>query len=233
MTAVLTEHRQRLERLAGREPGLGHERNMFGVSAIHAAHFTGRPDLVSLIRQTDRPDAFSLSVELGEFEVVRSALGADPRLATSYDDTGSTALHGACYWGQTRVTELLIRAGADVSAATRGNFLQIAPLGSAVATTPGLGQPSDSQEVVLALGQSLLSSGADPNQVRLDGMTALHTAAWRGPSDVARELIDAGADPPMAARSGPHRGETPAESALSRGHLVLAANLDPDVGADG
>ena len=99
---------------------------MFGVSAIHAAHFTGRPDLVSLLRQPDRPDAFVLSVELGEFEVVESALKADPLLATRYDDAGSTALHGACYWGQTRVAELLIRAGADVSAATRDNFLQVA-----------------------------------------------------------------------------------------------------------
>jgi ankyrin repeat protein len=86
---------------------------------------------------------------------------------------------------------------------------------------------------VLALVQLLLSCGADPNQVRLDGMTALHTAAWRGLSDVARELVDAGADPAAAARSGPHQGETPAQSALSQGHLVLAANLDPDVVGDG
>ena len=59
-------------------------------------------------------------------------------------------------------------------------------------------------------------------------MTALHTAAWRGLQAVARELIEAGADIGAAAASGPHRGETPAASARSRGHLVLASDLDPE-----
>jgi hypothetical protein len=120
-----------------------------------------------------------------------------------------------------------VRSGADVTTATRDEFLQIAPLGSAVATTPGVAQPSDAEDVVLDLVRMLLVQGADPNHARLDGMTALHTAAWRGHSVVAGALIEAGADVTIAARSGPHQGEVPAASALTQGHLVLASELDP------
>jgi hypothetical protein len=41
VAAVLTGDRERLERLIGRDPGLGHQRNMFGVSPIHATARSG------------------------------------------------------------------------------------------------------------------------------------------------------------------------------------------------
>lgn len=42
------------------------------------------------------------------------------------------------------------------------------------------------------------------------------------------EVLEAGADIGASAASGPHTGESPAASALSQGHLVLASDLDPD-----
>ena len=120
----------------------------------------------------------------------------------------------------------LLAAGAGPSAPTRDDFLQISPLGSAIATTPGIAQPSDDEDVVLRLVRLLLEHGGDPNHARRDGMTPLHAAAWRGLGRVAHELLDAGADPTLVATAGPHAGETPADSALSQGHLVLASRLD-------
>jgi ankyrin repeat protein len=57
-------------------------------------------------------------------------------------------------------------------------------------------------------------------------MTALHSAAWRGLGRVVQELLDAGADRAARATDGPHAGQTPADTALAQGHLVLASQLD-------
>lgn len=225
LAAVLGRDIQRAEELLRADPRLVRERSMFGVCAVHAAHFTGQHDLAALLLPSDPPDFF-LAAELGRLEVIEDLLSRQPGLAREFDDRGSTALHGACYWGQAEAARRLLRAGADPSAPTRDQFLRIAPLGSAIATTPGVPQPSDDQDVVLALVRLLLEHGADPGQARMDGMTPLHSAAWRGLAHVAQELIDAGASPSVVAASGPHQGQTPADTALSQGHIILAARLD-------
>ncbi|WP_300607082.1 ankyrin repeat domain-containing protein [Trebonia sp.] len=79
---------------------------------------------------------------------------------------------------------------------------------------------------MFGLVRLLLERGADVNGRRGDGMTALHSACWRGLGRVAQELLDAGADPAITAVAGPHRGQTPADTALAQGHLLLAARLD-------
>lgn len=75
------------------------------------------------------------------------------------------------------------------------------------------------------MARLLLEHGAEVNARRRDGMTPLHTAAWPGHPAVAAELLGAGADPVATAVSGPHAGQTPADTALSQGHLVLADRL--------
>ena len=82
------------------------------------------------------------------------------------------------------------------------------------------------QPVDRLVAAALLGQVTDVNGRRKDGMTALHTACWRGIPRVAEELLDAGADPAITATAGLHQGQTPADTALARGHLVLAARLD-------
>jgi len=53
----------------------------------------------------------------------------------------------------------LLDAGADPNAISCDGFLQIAPLGSAVATTPGIPQLSDSEDGVLVMVRLLLERG--------------------------------------------------------------------------
>lgn len=81
---------------------------------------------------------------------------------------------------------------------------------------------------MLALVALLVEHGADVTARRQDGMTPLHGAAWRGHAAVAQALLARGADPAATAVSGPHAWQTAADTALSQGHLVLAARLDPD-----
>jgi ankyrin repeat protein len=225
IAAVLEGDEARVAELVGRDRELVLARNMFGVTPLHAAHYSGRDDLLSAFVPQGALD-FVLAAELGRIDTIRDNVAAHPERARQFDDGGSTPLHGACYWGQVDVARVLLDAGADVTAITRDSFLRIAPLGAAVATTPGIPQPSDDEDIVLALVRLLVERGADANQRRGDGMTPLHGAAWRGLRRVVQELIDAGADPTLSAASGPHAGQTPADTAVAQGHFVLAAALD-------
>jgi len=225
VAAVLAGDDARLWALLDGDPALALQRTMFGVSPLHAARAVGREDLVVLLRPAgDLPVA--LAAELGDIDVVRVAVDADPAAARVRDANGSTPLHGAVYWGRADVADVLLRAGADAGAITEDEFLRIPVLGSAIATTPGVPQPSDDEDVVLRVVRQLLEHGAEPDQPRLDGMTALHSAAWRGLDRVVQELLDAGADRDARATDGPHAGQTPADAALAQGHLVLASHLD-------
>jgi ankyrin repeat protein len=208
------------------DPALLSARNMFGAGAVHAAHFGGQDAVLDALDDLGLVVDGFLAAELGRMDVLREALARDARLAVRFDDGGSTALHAAAYWGQYEAAELLLDAGADPNAISRDGFLQIAPLGSAIATTPGIPQPSDDEDAVLSLTRLLLERGADVNARRGDGLTALHTAGWRGLAMVVQELLDAGADRAAAATAGAHQGQTPADTALTQGHLVLAARLD-------
>lgn len=226
VAAALLGQVAEVRRMVAADPALLSARNMFGAGAVHAAHYGGQAAVLDALGDLGLVIGGFLAAELGRLPELHEALAAGPGFAARFDERGSTALHGAVYWGQRQAAELLLDAGADPNAISLDGFLQIAPLGSAIAATPGIPQPSDSEDAVLGLVRLLLERGADVNGRRGDGMTALHTACWRGLSRVAQELLDAGADPAITAVAGPHQGQTPADTALAQGHLLLAARLD-------
>jgi len=226
LAAVLQRDHSLVARMVTDDPDLLVAANMFGATATHAAHFTGQDELTTLLVVKRGGLDVQLAAELGDVDVLHRQVSDHPTEALGFNGSGSTPLHGACYWGQVAAAQLLVEGGADATAPTRDEFLQITPLGSAIATTPGIPQPSDDEDVVLELVRLLLEYGADPNARRRDGTTSLHAAAWRGLDAVIQELLDAGADRTVQAETGPHAGETPADTALGQGHLVLAARLD-------
>jgi uncharacterized protein len=228
IAAALTGDVEHVRAWLGADPALLYARNMFGAGVVHAARYGGHPELFELPELAGWAPSFVTNAQLGDVAAVRQALAADSGQATAFFGS-TTALHAAVYWGQYEVADLVLGAGADaiINEPTRDDFLQITPLGAAVATTPGIPQPSDDEAVVLALVRLLVEHGADVTARRKDGMTPLHGAAWRGHAAVAQALLDAGADPSAAATSGPHAGQIAADTALGQGHLVLAARLDP------
>ncbi|HEY3825049.1 MAG TPA: ankyrin repeat domain-containing protein [Bryobacteraceae bacterium] len=208
------------------DPALATASSMLGSQPIHAAHFGGHKRIVELLLARGVDLDFFLAAELGMMDRVVGALGIDPELAQTFSAAGSTALHRACYWGQTAVTRVLLERGADANAVTRDNFLQIAPLGCAVAT-PDVPNPSDDENVVLELMNLLIGSGANVNARRRDGLTALHSAAYRGHLKVIGLLLERGADPAIRGYEGAglHAGQTAADVAVAQGQSKAAAAL--------
>jgi uncharacterized protein len=208
-------------------PSLLGQANMFGAQAIHAATYAGHPEIVDLLTVDDIEIDGFLAAELGNLRGLARAIKTVPGFVAARDGRGMTALHGACYWGCLDAARLLLAAGADVSAVSQDGFLGIHPLGSAVATTPGVPNPSDDEAMVLALVDLLLDARAEVNARRRDGLTALHTAAYRGQLQVIRRLVARGADLSIEGHvgTGAHAGHTPADMAESQGEVEAARLL--------
>ncbi len=136
----------------------------------------------------------------GDVEAVRMLLrgGADVNEAQG---DGMTALHWAARLGNAELADVLIYAGASLSAGTRiGSYTPLH-----IATREGRAK----------VVEVLLDAGADPRSVSTNsGTTPLHLAARSGNVDIVSQLIEHGAD--IEAR----------ESAWGQTPLVFAAALN-------
>jgi len=212
--------------LVGEDPKLATAANMLGSTALHAAHYSGHVDIAEFLISADGPLDGFLAAELGLCDALRDLLRETPNLASERNAGGATALHGACYWGSADAARLLLDHGADVNAVTTDPFLQIHPLGCAVAT-PDVPCPSQDESAVLDIVDLLLDCGAVVNARRRDGMTALHSAACRGHLRVIRRLLERGADPDIRALDdgGLHAGQSALDAALAMGQGAAAELL--------
>ncbi len=109
----------------------------------------------------------------------RAAIRTLARRSTvnSSEADGMTALHWAVRADDAETVDVLIRAGANASAANRYG---VTPL--SLAATNGNG----------AITRALLKAGANPNVLGPDGETVLMTAARAGSADVVNALLDRG-----------------------------------------
>ena len=121
---------------------------------------------------------------------------------------GSTALHWAVERDDLEMADLLLRAGARVSARTREGVtpLQLAAINGSA-----------------AMIDRLLKAGADPNAPLTPARdTALMMAARTGKTDAIRVLVEAGADVNAKETWG---GTTPLMWAVAEGHAEAATVL--------
>ncbi|HUO32151.1 MAG TPA: ankyrin repeat domain-containing protein [Bryobacteraceae bacterium] len=211
--------------LLDEDPALATASNMLGSQPVHAAHFGGHPSVVELLLRRGVARNVFVAAELGMLDHLRAAIENAPELVQAFTPQGSTALHGACYWGQTAAARFLLEHGADANAPSRDSFLQIRPLGCAVATAD-VPNPSDDEDTVLELVRVLVAHGADVNGRRRDGLTALHSAAYRGHLRVMAYLLEHGADRTLRGYDsrGPHAGQSAADLAAAQ-HRHEAARL--------
>jgi ankyrin repeat protein len=117
------------------------------------------------------------AAQKGEAALVQSLLSQKADVNALQAD-GSTALHWIVRADDLETADLLIRAGANVSAANRRG---VTPLDLACINGSA------------AMIRKLLEAGANPNSAHADGQTALMTAARTGNPDAVQVLLDKGA----------------------------------------
>lgn len=154
-----------------------------------------------------------LAVEMGETAVVKVLLNAEglhiPSYVNTWDFGGLTPLHIACFSGNKGAAILLVDAGARLDALD--NYKRT-PLLFAVLN-------GDAE-----LTELLLENGADPD-IRADvpekGTAPLHIAAEKNNLDIARLLVEAGAD----INVWNDYGRTPADIAYAKANDEVAIFL--------
>jgi ankyrin repeat protein len=126
----------------------------------------------------------------GRLDALRRILDEDPGRATALSGDGFTALHLAIFGGEEEAARALLERGADPNALSANEAVRVRPLGTAafVRSVP--------------LARLLLDSGAGVNGRGEGGFTALHSAAQNGDEELARLLLDRGADPALTTDDG-------------------------------
>jgi len=187
---------------------------------------------------------FLEAVKKGDRATVDRMLDADPSLAAAKDESGTSAVLLAHYYGKADVAAALLSRTPELDvfeAATAGDAKRIAALvdtdrslANAVAldgySPLGLASFFKRRDVV----KVLLERGAKPSTPSRDqGFTPLHSAvatdAGDATAEIVRLLLDAGADPNAKSKEG----GTPLHSAAFTGHLeitelLLAYGADPN-----
>jgi len=199
----------------------------------------GRADLVEILLQhgADPDKPFYIGSHLHELPGLFDAAGEGKlevvevllKYGTSVNKVfaGVTALHYAAWGNQVAAAELLLRRGADLHASSggRGTPLDCAIHAGYAETAEFLlkaGAVLDSPDRKLLTAvkaghknmvRLLLNWGASPTGERLDdGWSPLHAAAWEDKVDIARLLLECGAD----AQRPNKGGTTPLDVARSK-----------------
>jgi ankyrin repeat protein len=120
---------------------------------------------------------------------------------------GMTALHWATYHDDQEISEVLVRAGANVNAANRYGMTPLS-----LACTNGNG----------AIVELLLKAGADPNTALPGGETPLMTAARTGTLASVKALLARGAS---VDSKDERRGQTALMWAVAEGHASVVQEL--------
>src|SRR5688572_13345319 len=187
---------------------------------------------------------FLEAVKKGDRATVDRMLDADPSLAAAKDESGTSAVLLAHYYGKAEVAEALLSRTPELDvfeAATAGDAKRVAALvdadrslADAVArdgySPLGLASFFKRRDVVKAL----LERGAKPSTPSRDqGFTPLHSAvatdAGEATAEIVRLLLEASADPNAKSKEG----GTPLHSAAFTGdleiaELLLAYGADPN-----
>jgi ankyrin repeat protein len=190
-----------------------------GKSPLHEAALHGHTEVAKLLLATGlRHDIFS-AVALGEIDLVRRGLSADPSRALRSDGADRTPMDYAAANGQLEIAKLLLDNGAPVVRDKRSRLdtplhraiarqdVAMAELllaaGSLPNTSVGRGgeYPESQPALHAAVGQKnlelvklLLAYKADLEARDTYSQTALHDAAASGQAEIAAALIKAGAD---------------------------------------
>lgn len=180
-------------------------RDASGASAVLAAAYNMKPDVVNVLLELGAPvDIFEASV-LGKVDRIQEILKTSPARVTEHAPDGFTPVALAAFFGQPAAVKALIAAGADVNAAAK-NPLKVAALHAAVA--------GGKLEIV----KTVLDAGADANAQQQAGFRPIHEAGMKANRALAELLLAHGADPSLPNDAG----VTAIDLAREKGHAEFA-----------
>lgn len=190
-----------IRRLLGDDRTLGSAKDTNGVSALMFAFYFRQHEIADLLLSAKPELDIFEATAAGETERVSKILQTDSGAAKQWSADGFTALHFAAFFNRPEIARILVRAGAEVSAAAK-NKMRVTPLHSAAAAHSG--------EIV----SLLLENGAQANARQEGAWTALHEAAQIGDAEMVKTLLAHGADPSVKSDDG----RAPADMARAKGH---------------
>jgi ankyrin repeat protein len=163
------------------DPSLAQSRDTNGLSVILKATYFGQRDVVAALLASGVELNIFEAAATGQTDRVRTLIEQDPALVNSYSPDGFAPLSLAAFFGHPETVDVLLAAGAEVSAPSR-ETMKLTPLASALAT--GHNQ----------IARTLIEHSADVNAKGDQDVTPLHTAAARGNIEAATFLLEHGAD---------------------------------------
>jgi uncharacterized protein len=194
-----------VRQLVQQDASLKQARDASGASAVLAAAYNMKPDVVNALIELGAPvDIFEASV-LGKVDRIQEILMASPARVSEHAPDGFTPVALAAFFGQPAAAKALIAAGADVNAAAK-NPLKVAALHAAVA--------GGKLEIVKAV----LEAGADPNAQQQSGFRPIHEAGMKANRALAELLLAHGADPSLPNDAGTNA----IDLAREKGHADFA-----------
>jgi ankyrin repeat protein len=170
------------------------------------------------------PTIFEL-IDSGDAQAVRDALSSDPGAVAQRDESGLTVLMRAAYRGGD-VFEAVRAANPPLEPFDRIMVGESDGLPAPDAWTPDGFTPLHIAAFAhnVAATRELLKAGANPNvyaTASFARVTPLGTCAFAGANDVARLLLEHGADPTLAEDDR----LTPLDAAVANGNVELAELL--------
>ena len=198
-----------LRRLLEETPGVADARDASGVSLLMQTLYRGQRDLAEGIAGRKRELDIFEAASLGRADRVSECCG-DADAVNSHSKDGFTALHFACYFGQTEAARLLLEKGAKVDAVAAKATL-VMPLHSAASARN------------LEAARLLIEYGAPVNARQQAGWVPIHAAAQNGDHEMVDLLLKHGADSAIANDAG----KTAAMVAREKGHGEIADLLEP------
>lgn len=190
------------------EPELIHSKTVNGISLVLLAVYYGHSELVNLLlNQGIKLNLFEASAT-GKLSRVINIIKEQPELVNTYAPDGFTALGLAAFFGHHTIVEYLIKHGAEVNLSSK-NPQKVQPLHSAVASRQ------------IAIAESLLAAGANPNAAQMDDFTPLHGAAQNGDVEMLGLLLQYGASPSSKSIAG----KTPRDLAKEAGYIAAVKLL--------
>jgi ankyrin repeat protein len=163
------------------DPSLAQSTDEKGLSVVLKATYYGKRDVVEALLASGVELNIFEAAATGQTNRIRTLTEEDPALVNSYSPDGFAPLSLAAFFGHPETVDVLLAAGAEVSAPSR-ETMKLTPLASALAA--GHNQ----------VARTLIEHGANVNAKGDNDVTPLHTAAARGNIEAATLLLDHGAD---------------------------------------